>query len=114
MYFSNGSFVPHRLVLTGFSRVGRKSDPITLQKYVDCPIKPDHLAPENWVGSPDPVAESSDVYSLGILLRLLWDSGVFEGQGGPPPAFIARMLAPRVADRLTLEAVIDYADSAAW
>jgi len=114
-YFNDGVWVPRRLVVVGFGRLGRKSDPITLLKFPDMAEKPEHLAPENFMSSAASVGDGVDVYALGVLLKHLWNAGLFgSAQGAAPPAFVSEMVQEAVGSRMNMETALDYISSAVW
>jgi hypothetical protein len=123
VYFSQGIWLPRRLVIIGFDRLGhvdsfnldrRKSDPITLQKYETTSVGgPVHLAPENYMDSSEAVGEGVDTYALGILMKQLVEARVFSSNS-LAPAFIEKMCVDNATERLGLAQVLDYVSASVW
>lgn len=122
VYFSRGIWTPRRLVIVGFEHLGRKSDPITLQKYqlekdalgnVLTDSMAEHLAPENFVDNGEAIGEAVDVYAMGVLIRQLVQSRVFS-VNTLPPAFAGQMYVADVNRRMRMEQVLDYVLLTMW
>ena len=107
-YFSNGMWVPRRLIITGFSRMGRLSDPLTLLKFTNVNNKPVHLAPENFCDVEADIDYGVDTYSLGVLFKDLWNQRIFSQNCIEAPDFVKQMVAANVDERIKLERVVDY------